>query len=280
MFAIVTSYYNPANRIIRHKNYLRFREKLGFPVFVIEAAFGDKPFEVSDAYHQVRCKNLMWQQYTLLNLAISLLPDKYTKVICVDADIMFCDSQWANIISEMLDDNHIIHGYSQVQHLGGYAAPARTTNGFVAFNSTNEGDISVKNNSGFVWGLQRDFIQQRRFYDYWLNGSSDRALGLALYGVMDHEYFDERMNAKMKAHYLRWAAKFHDTKFSYADLIIRHMWHGRRSYLKRWECFDHFDPEKDVRLNSEGVMEWATDKHNMHKCCESMCLHYEQGLLM
>ena len=280
MLAIVTSYYNPANRTIRHNNYLRFREALGLPVFVIEAAFGNHPFQIPDAYHHVRCKDLMWQQYTLLNLIISLLPDKYTKVVCVDADIMFLDPQWANKIGEMLDDNHVIHGCSKVQHLSHTGDVQKVVDGFVAFNSTNKGDLSVKNNSVCVWGFQRDFIQQRRFYDHWLNGSSDRALGLALYGVSDHEYFEDRMNLKMKNHYLRWAASFHNTTFSYADLTIQHMWHGRRTYIKRWECFGDFDPEKDVRLNPEGVMEWSTNKKKMHKCCESMCLYYEKGLLM
>jgi hypothetical protein len=46
---------------------------------------------------------------------------------------------------------------------------------------------------------------------------------------------------------------------------IEHLFHGRkgdRGYQSRWEMFvkHHFDPHEDLKRNSHGVLEFATNK--------------------
>lgn len=276
MLAAITSYYNPSHRRVRYDNFIKFRENLKIPVYVIEAAFGDDPFELSSDF-QVRCRDLMWQQYTLLNLAISHLPDKYDKVVWVDCDLLFDDFDWFEKMEDMLTRYKVVQNYSKIQMLDWKGDVYRERNGFVSKNIGHD-NFSTRNQSGFSWGIDRDLAETHRLYDYWINGSSDRAMAMALFGVVDHEYFDVRLTDVMKRHYLEWAVPFHravDGKFSFIDQTIFHLWHGERNYLKRWNCFLDFDPYCDVGLSNEGVLEWKTDKPCMHECCRKMCLYYD-----
>jgi hypothetical protein len=74
------------------------------------------------------------------------------------------------------------------------------------------------------------------------------------------------------AHYLRWAQPFADAvqgRIGCVSGIALHLWHGdpvnrqygsRNAILKR----HGFDPATDLRLNGEGVWEWASEKPELH----------------
>jgi hypothetical protein len=75
------------------------------------------------------------------------------------------------------------------------------------------------------------------------------------------------------AHYLNWAQKLYADvrgQMGYVQGMALHLWHGdpvnrqysaRNAILKR-HCFD---PATDLRLNADGVWEWASDKPLLHQ---------------
>lgn len=78
------------------------------------------------------------------------------------------------------------------------------------------------------------------------------------------------------AHYLRWAQSFYaqvQGQVGYVSGMALHLWHGnpvnrrygeRNAILRQY----HFDPSADVRLNEQGVWEWASDKPDLHQAVE------------
>jgi hypothetical protein len=75
------------------------------------------------------------------------------------------------------------------------------------------------------------------------------------------------------AHYLKWAQPFATDvhgQIGYAPGLALHLWHGNpvnRQYDSRNAIFKRydFDPTSDLRLNAQGLWEWASEKPALHQ---------------
>ena len=75
------------------------------------------------------------------------------------------------------------------------------------------------------------------------------------------------------AHYLAWASRWYAAvrgRMALTAGVALHLWHGspaRRQYSKRNEILrrNRFNPLTDLRLNAQGVWEWASDKDALHQ---------------
>lgn len=293
MIAAITSYYNPSKRPTKIANFNRFRNSInGIELFVVEAAFGDDPFTLpSDECHlQLRCKDVIWQQYRLINVGVQKLPDRFDKVVWIDCDILFDEPFWHKQLSDMLDQFKVVQSYGEVMLLEkghddkgvvqvGVAKQAiKNSKKSTAKLMSGNLDMSAKFASGFSWGTQREVIEKYGVYDYWITGSSDSAFVIGIWGDWKNQFLTERLNVAMKNHYLEWALPFNsyiDGKVSYLDTRIRHMWHGSRNYKKRWKCLKDFDPYVDIGIADNGVLCWTSDKPELHRGCRNMCLNYD-----
>lgn len=292
MIAAVTNFYNPANRKTKLDNFWRFREQFKhFPLFVIEAAFERNPFVLSknDCYMQVRCKDVIWQQYRLVNLVIQNLPEQYDKVIWVDSDILFESEESFCKIDDLLDEFKVVQSYSSVTLLDKNSTTGKIKQSVAkialenakkptATNLAGNLDLSNQFASGFSWAVQRDLIEKFGIYDYWITGSCDSAFIIGIWGDWNNDFITKRLNSKMKDHYMEWAIPFNkyvNGNVSFADLQIKHLWHGERNYRKRWLCLKNFDPSLDIKINEAGVLEWNSNKPDLQDCCRRMCLNYD-----
>ena len=290
MIAAITNYYNPANRPEKLKNYQTFRERLGdIPLYVVEAAFGDQPFVLDKDPNtiQVRCEHVIWQQYTLINLGIQKLPDKYDKAVWVDADIIFDDPDWVYKMSQLLDQYKVAQSYSTItmdvpngkgDTFLSVAKKAIENAAKPVSELFHENlDLDKRFASGFSWGVQRDVIEKHRIYDYWITGSCDTAFIIAIWGDYENMFF-RRMNEKMRKHYMEWAIPFHEYvnhSVGCLETHIHHLWHGYRNYRKRWLCLKDMDPYEDIEVGENGCLRWRTAKPDLHRMCEHMCKEYD-----
>lgn len=258
----------------------------GLPLYVIEAAFGNQPFQLfGDHIQHVRCKDLIWQQYTLINKIVHELPEQYDQVVWVDADIIFTEN-WYEKMAELLTKYKVVQSYKTIDlSNGNVGSDVRESVTYIALENAKKPtattlssnlDLSSKYASGFSWGVQRDVIEKFRIYDYWITGSCDSAFVIGIWGDWKNQFFD-RLNPEMKQHYFEWAKPFHDYidgSVSYLNVHVNHLWHGYRNYKKRWNCLKNLNPYNDLRI-SNGVLEWSSDKPDLHECCKKMCLKYE-----
>lgn len=75
------------------------------------------------------------------------------------------------------------------------------------------------------------------------------------------------------AHYLAWATHLYAVtrgRMTFTEGVALHLWHGspaRRQYSKRNEILrgNRFNPITDLRLNEQGLWEWASDKIDLHR---------------
>lgn len=291
MIAAVTNFYNPASRPNKLDNFHRFRESLkGVELFVVEAAFGDSPFILpSDSHHiQVRCRDILWQQYRLVDLGIRSLPDRFDKAVWIDADILFTEDDWAERMESLLDQFEVVQSYGRIalldkggnvmQRKDGVAKEAlKNAQKPTATDLAGNLDLSAIFATGFSWGVRRELVERHGIYDRWITGSDDIAFVIGIWGDWDNDFITSRLNDAMRKHYMEWAVPFHHHvggRVSYLDTEVAHLWHGQRNYRKRWRCLRDYDPATDVAV-AGGVLEWRTDKAHLKECCARMCLNYD-----
>ncbi len=95
-------------------------ERSGVPLFIGECAFGDERVRAGAVELGVPVPlppDVMWQKERLLNLTIDRVPDRYTKIAWVDADVLFTNPSWIVEASERLDEVPVIQPFSHAVRL-------------------------------------------------------------------------------------------------------------------------------------------------------------------
>jgi hypothetical protein len=190
---VITTHYNPAGYATRRENYARFAQPLieaGIHLVTVECAFGAELFELtpSPAVIQVRGRDVMWMKERLLNLAITRLPPHVTKVVWVDADMIFTNPAWAQATSALLDKWPIVQPFEQVVLLDRDRSvpPGKVSAGF-AYQQQPSTLLrsSGHGTSGFAWAAQRALVQRHLIYDAAIAGSGDILWVHAVTGRLD-----------------------------------------------------------------------------------------------
>lgn len=269
MLAAITCHFNPIEYENIVRNYWMFREDYQGPeLFTIELSFSDE-FEIDDAIHvRGRPEHIMWQKERLLNLAIEQLPAKYDKVAWIDADILFDNKNWAEDAEKALDEHALVQLFET-----GTATDANLdpTNSMVSIASVGETRQSAR--PGFAWAARREVLEKSGgLLDTHIMGGGDNMMYFAAMGMFS-TYMLTRTNIEWRRSFLKWAAPFYRAVQGNVGFIpgnVLHLYHGTyadRQYVERWMILSRngYDPEKDIRINEDGIWEWASDKLDLHE---------------
>ncbi|MDD5070940.1 MAG: hypothetical protein PHV17_09455, partial [Candidatus Omnitrophica bacterium] len=103
----ITTFFNSNQYKGYYENYKIFRKhtkKQGLNLIAVELAYNHSQFSLtkddSEVLVQVKGKSVLWQKERLLNLALKSLPSECTKIVWIDADIIFDDNSWLEKTSE------------------------------------------------------------------------------------------------------------------------------------------------------------------------------------
>jgi len=117
--AVITCHFNwfNYNRPKYNLNgFLRQMDAVDIPVYGAEASL-DGNFVTKDNKNWVHLKaednNICWQKEALLNLAETIVPEKYTKIAWIDHDLNFTNLNWYDEASEALDKHKLIQLFEQ-----------------------------------------------------------------------------------------------------------------------------------------------------------------------
>jgi hypothetical protein len=109
--------YTGSSRLIM--NYLYVIEKLKvakIPYFTIELVIeGTNPC-ISDALH-VYGKSYLFQKENLCRILETKVPSKYTKLLFLDADVIFDSPGWYDQLSDILNQHEVCHCFETLQTL-------------------------------------------------------------------------------------------------------------------------------------------------------------------
>ncbi|PWK60557.1 hypothetical protein [Roseicyclus mahoneyensis] len=292
----ITAFFAPPEQTIRKYNFLIFQKHLQIPLIVVEwSPEGIFHIREDECDHliQITSGSILWQKEALLNIGIMKARALgYDKVALLDADIVFLEPKWAEVVSETLDDNYLVQCFNEVRYL-----PETGQINLMTINQISgiESQMQVPSLS-FVnrLGLQQLFAKRDmddrplealgtnllgnpglatainigklsfKLYDANIVGAGDLVMFSAANGLLD-ELFEERSFSNAhKEHIIYWAQsnEIINSRFGCCDLCLAHLWHGdgeSRSYLKRFEILSsrNFNPIDDIKKNSSGLLEFT-----------------------
>lgn len=272
----VTAYFNPMQYMSKLLNFIEFRDKLisqGANLFVVECALPDQPFVMHRLMPlanilQVRSKDVIWQKECLLNLGIKALPKNCDKVAWLDCDIYFDNDNWVEDACEMLEDYKIVQPFRRrfLQNKDGgiYEGEGKYLAGWI---SRIEGSGNYEGgHPGYAWCARRDLMLKHPMYERCASGVGDFLFACAVVRMHNNLIGDS---------FHEWANKFiadvEDSVY-YLPQNIHHMYHGpyeKRNYFETVIALgkSNFNPDKDIKKNKDGALEWANDKIDIHEIC-------------
>lgn len=285
----VAAYFNPVGFESRLRNYRIFREHLNVPLVTVELAYGGD-FELdsgdADILIQIRDGDILWQKERLLNIAIERTPESCDSIVWIDCDIVFQQSDWADLIRESLIEHKLLQPFRRVyqtQPTNRGLTPlmqCRPRDSLPALFNENPipADVFLTQgaskkwmySSGHVWAGRREILLEHGLYDALIMGSGDKAIAAAAFGRFNDFAVALDMNDSTAKHYLNWAAPFYDSvqgKVGFVDLEILHLWHGdlaKRKYDSRYKDLTDFDPYRDIAMETHGAWKWCSAKREIH----------------
>lgn len=283
---VFTARSNPLGWAAPHRNWERFAAHIlasGVTLTVVECAYGEEDFRcaVDGVRHiGVRAKTRGWIKENLLNLGMQRTPEaRY--IAWIDADVIFRRPDWAGATLSALqhydvvqpwgdaydlgpNDEHIAHHRSFCRQFALRQPVVATHSGYWQGN----GGPNVYPHSGYAWAMTREaYDWVGGLFEEGGMGSGDHHMALALVGNADAS-LPGGVTASYRRAVKRWeerAVRHINRNIGFVPGTIEHLFHGRkgdRGYLSRWDMFvkHQFDPTEDLKRNSHGVLEFATNK--------------------
>ena len=283
---VFTARSNPLGWAAPHRNWLRFARHMqasGVTLTVIECAYGEEQFRCQDdgARHiGVRAKTRGWNKENLLNLGVQRTPEAQY-IAWIDADVIFRRDDWAEATVKALQHYEIVQPWSDAYDLGPNGEHIAHHRSFcrqfffreplVATGSGywhGDGGAYTYPHSGYAWAITRDALDRvGGLFELGGMGSGDHHMALALIGHADASMPAGTTDA-YRAEVKRWearATRHINGNIGFVPGTLEHLFHGRkgdRGYQSRWEMFvkHAFDPHEDLKRNTHGVLEFATNK--------------------
>ena len=186
----ITTYFNPCHYRSRSKNYAEFRKHLQSPLITVELTF-DGRYELgpndADILIQLCGTDVMWQKERLLNIGLQHLPNECDAVAWLDADILFSESRWPDLVMRALEKSQLIQPFSTSRDMlnpatrtlsdpaVSYAAAVKRGTSQQLSIQYDRNNLPVKRNyaPGFSWAARRDLIAEHMFYDTCILGGGD-----------------------------------------------------------------------------------------------------------
>ena len=187
--AIIIVFFNPVASMRLIQNILIVKHSMdtaNIPCFIGELAFNSDAFlfHASANIFQYRSDSYMFYKENLINAVEARIPDTFTKLCILDADIMFDNPYWYSIISHTLDTYNVCQPFTTTYFLDICFRIEKTkTNCVDRVNTTNW----ANEHPGHVWAFDRQWYKAANISDMTVVGGGDMFLYATLCDIsMDH----------------------------------------------------------------------------------------------
>lgn len=264
--AVVICHFSPAGFRRPAENARRVvsdMREAGVPIYAVELLRpGRKPDLVSPEM-TVSSDSVMFHKENLMNLMLSKVPDRYSKVVFLDADVRFSEKDWVDRVSDALDNADIVQPME-------WCFWSSTRSKISAGEQLARGRrLNIGNvHPGFATAARRDWLDRvGGLYDLAVVGNGDACLWDAVARVQGLG-FPEGSASPYMSRYDGLGAFADRVRLSSPRVLslrgcfAGHMPHGtakKRGYMER-----HSLLKQDISVvrNADGVYEWVDPSNN------------------
>lgn len=272
--AVLLAFYNPVpfKRILKNIRYImKCLKDAGIPYFVAECVFEGRRPQLPDADLHVKSSSFMFYKEQLLNLLEKRVPEQYTKLVFLDADILFDAPDWINQISVKLNVVDVLQPFQEACWLTPDNTRIRNKKYSYGYAIVNKlagrpGELHAYH-PGFAWAMRRSvFRSLGGFYPRSIVGNGDMMFTLNFFADAVPEGFRKDFNIA-DCLIEGWTAYHENFKrvapsIGFLALKALHLFHGlteQRQYKTRYkDVGDYLKGEWDdiVVVNADGLTEF------------------------
>ena len=249
----IGEYTKPLMHLLYTTNIL---EASGIPYYIIELTYKNQTpsLPYSENIFHVHSDSCMFHKENLLNLLAGKLPDKYTKIVCLDGDVIFDNINWINEVSSKLESHDVVVPYHNAFNMSPFYNEI-IGQGVTLLDVKSDLPLGVYC-AGYGIAFNRSFFKKIGLYEYAILGGGDR---MTLHQFARRPIMVNPFNSAKKEEYLE-KIKSSSLKFTHLQSSVYHLYHGsndNRKYLERHFFLDQLQLDKEVIKNEDGVLEFT-----------------------
>ena len=154
-------------------------DRYSIPYYIVELVYPDQSPVIKNAI-VVRSNSILFSKENLWNIVEKNIPEKYSKIIFMDADIFCCDPEWFNKTSKLLDTNDLVHNmeylYKDINYVYEKNDIDLTTARYSIIKAVknNEPIELMIHHTGYVIAINRSFFKKLGgIFEYGITGYGD-----------------------------------------------------------------------------------------------------------
>jgi hypothetical protein len=258
--AICLVVFNPAKtkRILMNYYYARsLHERAGLPVFTMELVYEGRTPEIPDAIH-VKGNSYMFHKENLYRVLIEKVPPQFKKIAFLDSDIYFNDESWYQQTCQLLNTHTIVQPYEYAYWLDLTYTKRLFRKKTILHLVANEWSFTY--HPGFAWCMQREWYEQKGFFDYAITGGGD-TLSSAVWLKKDLPSHIRFIPPVINSIYDEYKKTFEDVSITFLKgMTVFHLFHGslsNRQYIERHKLLNTDMVIQNLTFkNKDGILEW------------------------
>ena len=260
--AVCLVIFNPAESKRLLMNYLYTVNLLNLqkiPWYVMEMVFEDRHPEIPEASNvfHVYSKSYMFHKERMCKVMESKLPKKFTKLVFMDADLIFSKNEWYSEMSNMLNTYDVVQGFENCHWMDlSYTKIMLSRPNAVIMPDKF---MTHTYHPGFVWGFRRKWFKKNGFFDLCLSGSGD-TLSVAAWLQKEFPPTFKSLPMSMKYAYETYKNMIQPRLGYLKGVDVYHLYHGSRQNRQYVDRHKALDIPQDIRrliwINKDGMYEW------------------------
>jgi len=278
---VAMCYFNPLgyNKPLRNIQWVQKEfDKYDIPYYTIELVYPNQSPSIENA-KVVHSSSVLFSKENLWNIIEKDIPEKFTKIIFMDADIFCSDPDWFNNTSSLLDSNDLIHCmdylYKDIEQPFeeielDIHSPTSRYSIIKALKNQEELKLHI-HHTGYVIAINRSFLHKiGGVFEYGLTGYGDTLFWSAF--LKDFEPFCDNF---LKAPRFRKISQYYElykqniSSISSLDRIqylpdanILHLRHGKNENRRYHRRNFYVSSIFDLYHNDDGVLEIKVNNPN------------------
>lgn len=275
---VLLPYFNPRRLQVRRRLFLETAKRLerdGAKVWRIEAAYGDRPHEVTSGWNcrhvQLRTASELWIKEAMLNVGARAAIEAGAEALAwVDADVQFLRRDWVSATLFALDHHPVVQLFSDAIDMTPKCGFMGRAHGFARLwcEGQRPGDFEKNKTKypshmhpGYGWAWRADiWLACGGMPACGILGSGDMHMATGLVGHAEAGVW-EGVHPDYRAAVIAWgerAAKVTKRNVGFVEGIVAHNFHGwkeHRGYRSRVDILrqHQFSPKTDLRFDASGL---------------------------
>ena len=270
---IITTHFNPQGYRRPIENYRRFRKSLGDlqeHLITVELSYSCLQEIPGALWLRGGPQNVMWQKERLINYVVSRLPPKIDRVCWVDADLLFLNPHWYEETVKLLDEHPVVQCFSGIHYLDAGGSVTHSAPSW-AWNHCHPDKNGKYGPPGGALAARREALGDGLDESHLVGGGDQ--LMIQMWTGQWKCYLTQQANLAMRHYSMRrgWRAYERvrgNLGVTHGEVV--HLFHGtreKRNYGGRTKILvdNDYDPETDIRVDENGLLEWASEKPGLHR---------------